>query len=137
MYVTLGLGIRSIPIEPSLLDSGRYHRILVTVERFRECPEIVSRLGRLGCGRENSPVIVFQQLNPVADIPSVAQFSCDPKVGTEKRRSQLGYQLFCCICSGAKLSGHIPIQAMFCSRPMNRLMEGGGVETASSFELAP
>jgi len=59
----------------------------------RESAKKVCGLGGFARRREDCSVILLEEVDPHRDVVGVAQFAGDLKVGTEKRRRQLGYQL--------------------------------------------
>lgn len=55
----------------------------------------VNGLRRMRCGREDRPLVVFEDLQPILDVAGVvlANLRRDPQIGTEKRGAQLCDQL--------------------------------------------
>jgi hypothetical protein len=54
----------------------------------------VNGLAGVRCGRENGPLVVFQDLQPFVDVAGVilSDFRRDAQIGTEKRGAKLGDQ---------------------------------------------
>ena len=73
--------------------------------------EIIGGALRVGCGAENRPLVLIQNLEPARQIGGVVvpDLRCDPEVSTQESGSQLGNQFFSSIRMTAKTARKITI----------------------------
>ena len=85
----------------------------------------VNRFAGVRCGGEDGPLVVFQDFQPLVDVPSVvlANLRRDAQIRTEKRGAQLGDKLFYRVAFIAEsFPAKITIEPRRMSRPVRQFV---------------
>src|SRR5664280_3636750 len=103
---------------------------------FGERSEIVGRLRRLARGREDRAVVVTQQVEPVIDVPGVAQLAGYAEMGAEERGGELRHHFLGGIRACAEASREITVETGLVSRPMTEFVQRRCIVGFDRFERA-